>query len=85
MPLAQTHSLSPPLFDWENNYALSGGMGRYLVSALLELPLGASHPGDLGHVDAHGQAQGPARTHCDHVTDLGISEAGGLTCSCGTS
>lgn len=60
----------------ENNCVLSGGMGRYPVPALLELLLGASHPGDLGQVDARGQAQGPAHTHCDHVADLGISEAG---------
>ena len=52
-------------------------MGRDPVSELLALLLGARGLGDLEHAEAHGLAQGPAVTHCDNVTDLDISEAGG--------
>ena len=52
-------------------------MGSYLLSELLELLLGASSLSGLEKVEAQGLAQGPAVTHCDNVTDLDISEAGG--------
>lgn len=52
-------------------------MSRYPVSELLELLLGACSLGDLEHVEAHSLAQGPALTHCNNVTNLDISEAGG--------
>ena len=35
-----------------------GGVGRYLVSELLELLLGATSLGDCEHVEVHGLAQG---------------------------
>lgn len=51
-------------------------MGRYPVSELLELLLGACSLGDLEHIEAHSLAQGLALTHCDNVTNLDMPEAG---------
>lgn len=63
------------VFEWENTSF--GGVDRCLVSQLLELLPGVCGFADFKHITAHGLAQGPTLAHCDCVTDLNVSKAGG--------